>query len=115
MIDKCWHEGCAGHLGKFPSCLAEVLWEWSLDPCEADRSTGRTEAYGWFSAISLEHEVTQDLDGVAVTVPPGWYMITEDDRGAVGLIEYATREELDQAFKEVDDQFSEWLEINEPE
>lgn len=115
VIGKCRQQGCAGHLGKFPSCVAEVLWEWSLDPGGEDRSTGCTEAYGWFSAIGLEDEATQDLDGVAVIVPAGWYMITENDRGAVGLIEFATREELDRAFEEADRQYGEWLEINEPE
>lgn len=115
MIDKCDHDGCQGHLGKFSSCVDEAVWELSLDTI-VDRQTGRTEAYGHFTAMTFHADEEHTLsDGTKVTIPEGWYMVEENDQGFVWVIKYDSQAELDQAFDEQDQRYSEWLEINEPE
>lgn len=113
MLSRCDQDGCTGHLGKFSSCLHEALWELSMDGWGT--STGRTEAHGHFTAITLDEPHEHDLGGVKVMIPAGWYMVTEDDHGFVYVITYASAAELDQAFDEQDQRYGEWLEINEPE
>ncbi len=85
--------GCPGHLGKFDSCLAEALYEWTLDEAFHDRddATGSTEFEGCVTALIVERaeEVTIDPDGEArtVLVPPAAYLVWADESGSVTLTE----------------------------
>jgi hypothetical protein len=118
----CSQEGCNGHLAKFQDCLTEALWEISM---YAGESTGSTEAYGHFTLIHIEAEeihimgadlgVDESAQGPAVTIPAGWYMISQYDRGDVYHDQYDTESEATEAWTAADQEYSAWLDINEPD
>lgn len=85
---KCDEATCNGHLAKFSSCLAEVLWCASLDG--AGDSVGDCDFRGYHTLI----EVTAadagrwTYDDVSADVPAGWYIVTTVSSGAVYLSRY---------------------------
>src|SRR5688572_24029799 len=118
----CSQEGCTGHRGKFPTCLTEALWEISM---YAGESTGSTEAYGHFTLIHIDTEeihvmgsdlgVPEDQQGPRVTIPAGWYMVESYESGAVIHTEHESELHATEAWTAYDEEYSAWLEINEPE
>lgn len=90
---------CDGHLGKFDDCLAEALYEWTLDEAyhERDDATGNGEFEGHVTALIVEQdeEATIDPDGVArtVLVPAGNYLVFVGNSGAVTVATTDTAEE----------------------
>jgi hypothetical protein len=119
-LPRCSTVGCEGHLGKFQDCLSEALWEISL---YAGESTGSTEAYGHFTLIHVEEnethvmgaELGQDPGGPTVAIPAGWYMVQASESGAVYTWRCPSEAEALGQFSLAGDEYSEWLNINEPD
>lgn len=83
----CDFTGCTGHLGKFQSCLAEAIWEQSLDFPEDQ--TGSTEFEGHFALMIYGEADNQKLeDGRVVPIPAGSYIVQSAESGAVYLLEF---------------------------
>jgi len=101
---------CDGHLGKFDDCLAEALYEWSLDGTDAH--TGDSDFEGHLSMILVESDTTAtiDPDGVArvVAVPAGNYLLWTASTGAVTLTVADTAEEARNIFQACDTRYSLW-------
>lgn len=118
-MERCTQDGCTGHLGKFPDCLTEALWEVSMF---AGDSTGNTEAYGHYTLIHVDgdesHTMGADLGapvpGPVVSLPAGWYMVCTNDQGFVWLESWAASEETEATsrFADLDHEYCQWLEIN---
>jgi hypothetical protein len=102
--------GCDGHLGKFDDCLAEALYEWSLDG--ADASTGDSDFEGHLSLIIVDTDTTAaiDPDGVAreVAVPAGNYLLWTASTGAVTLSTADTVEGAWEIFRHNDARYALW-------
>lgn len=119
-MSHCGQEGCTGHLAKFPDCLTETLWEISMIDGKA---TGSTEAYGHYTLLDFPadhtHVMGADLgadDGApTVLISAGWYMVGTNDHGSVWHTSYANEAEAVEAFETLESEYSEWLDINEPE
>lgn len=119
-MGHCGQEGCKGHFGKFPNCTTEALWEVSMI---AGDSTGSVDAYGHYTLIHFEaddrHVMGEDLGvedhGPVVVIPAGWYIVITNDQGAVDSAYYETESEAMEIFTAVDQDYSAWLEINEPD
>lgn len=107
----CAQDGCTGHLGKFQSCLAEAVWEGTLDGPDAE--TGRTEAHGHYALMvySADDQVWLQ-DGVVVTIPAGAYMVESTESGAVYLHTYDSEAAARAAFDEADRAYSAWEDAN---
>lgn len=120
-IGHCSQEGCKGHLGKFPTCLTEALWEWTM--LGAGDSTGSVEAYGHYTLIHVDEATDHDIGeylgvedhGPVVPVPVGWYMVIVNDQGAVDHVEYADEASAMEVFTAVERDYSAWLDVNEPD
>lgn len=101
---------CDGHLGKFDDCLAEALWEWSLD--SADASTGDSDFEGHLSLIIVDADTTStiDPDGVAreVAVPAGNYLLWSASSGAVTLSTADDAEAAWEIFRHNDTRYGMW-------
>jgi hypothetical protein len=119
--NPCGVDGCAGHLAKFPDCLTEALWEVSMIDGE---STGSTEAYGHYTLIHYPEAETHvmghalgvtDPDAVHVDIPAGWYMVGTNDQGSVWHTSYADEAEARADFAIAEEEYSAWLDVNEPE
>lgn len=116
----CGVEGCTGHLGKFPDCLTEALWEISMVDGE---STGSTEAYGHYTLINIDsdlrHSMGEDLGveghGPEVMISAGWYMVQATESGAVYSWACESEPIARQQFAEFDQEYDAWSEINDPE
>jgi hypothetical protein len=91
-LPKCDVADCPGHLGKFSSCVAEAVYEWSLDGTA--ESTGSTDFEGHYALfiVAEPEEATIDPDGRkrTVAVPAGNYILHSDSSGAVELWSYET-------------------------
>lgn len=111
-LPTCDTEGCPGHLGKFDSCVAEALYEWSMDGTAND-VTGDVDFNGHYSLYIVESDetVTIDPDGEnrVVTVPAGNYILHSASSGAVTLGTYDTPEEARADFVIAEHEYSEWL------
>lgn len=118
--NPCSVEGCTGHLGKFSDCLTEALWEVSMVDGE---STGSTEAYGHYTLIHIDsdtsHSMGKDLGvkdhGPEVMISAGWYMVQATEQGFVYSWACESEAIARQQFAEVDQEYSAWLDINDPE
>lgn len=116
----CGQQGCKGHLGKFSDCLTEALWEASMVGGE---STGSTEAYGHYTLIHFDsdtsHSMGKDLGvedhGPEVMISAGWYMVQATEQGFVYSWACESEAIARQQFAEVDQEYSAWLDINDPE
>ncbi len=102
--------GCDGHLGKFDSCLAEAIYEWSLD--DADARTGDCDFEGHLTLVLIPQPTTTvvDPDGIAreVAVPAGNYLLWEAPSGAVSLGTTATPEQAREIFRETERRYDLW-------
>ncbi len=78
---------CSGHLGKFDDCLAEALFDWSLD--DAVDSAGDTDFEGHVALLAVDEPTPCDLvdSGRVVVVPPGFYLVWTASSGAVTVTE----------------------------
>ena len=113
-MSKCDYERCEGHLGKFSSCLAEAVWQSSLDG--ADETTGRTEAYGHYALMLFNFDEALPLgDKATITVPAGAYIVQSTNQGFVYLLEYDTEAKAREDFAQAEKDYGEWLDENEPE
>lgn len=104
---------CTGHLGKFGSCLAEAVYELSMDGSYADGEAGDTE-FGEYAALFIlptHTPVTIDPDGDArtVTVPAGNYVLTEAGSGAVDVTGHDTDAQARAALAEIEARYTAWL------
>lgn len=105
---KCETEGCPGHLGKFDCCRDEALYELTLSGF--DESTGDVEAYGHHTLVMLVEPKPVDIqDGMRVVVPQGFYIVTQDNSGFVGVSSFGSEEEARAEFQRLDDEYGEWL------
>lgn len=116
MLSKCDWEHCTGHLGKFSSCLAEALWT-MVNSGEADNTTGTVEYEGFFALFTYSPDdppskVDINEGGEPFIVQPGHYIVSEDERGFVSLVEYSTEEEARESFMESEARYGRWLEAN---
>lgn len=88
---------CDGHLGKFDNCLAEALWEISL---EDHNSTGDGDFEGHYGLVVIvggDEDYTVNSDGQArtVTIPEGNYIVRTWTTGGVSIWTYDTPAEAE--------------------
>src|SRR5688500_10419625 len=97
----CGHKGCQGHIGKFSSCLDEVIWESTLDG--ADETFGDTDWIGHYAMVRVsdDHSWTrvpessespckpEPVGYVALTYPSGRVSVDYlgDDTGVMATYE----------------------------
>lgn len=113
-MSTCDNAGCAGHLGKFQSCLSEALWEASLEG--SDRTTGSSEFEGHFALQHYPDNETATLgNGVTVDIPNGWYIVETAESGAVWTSHYPSEAEALRVFNAADERYGEWLDTEESE
>lgn len=105
----CEQTGCAGHLGKFGSCLEESLWEWALD---VNDYTGSSDFDGWYALVIVDQDTVVESEAIAdsepVVVPAGNYVVHEHTSGFVTVASYDTRQEADEAFERAQDAYAAW-------
>lgn len=110
-LDKCETEGCQGHLAKFADCISEALWCASLD--WQPEQTGSTDFGIWACILTFDDD---DEDNVVllsdetskVTVPLGFYMLTESSLGFVGHVKFETESEMRAEFGALQAQYLKW-------
>lgn len=93
-LPKCDTLGCPGHLGKYDSCLDEILHGWAIDVPTAQ--TGDCSTIGWWLAlVEVADEVLERRDDPdrIVDIPAGWYIVEEWDNGYVSVQHFATEAE----------------------
>jgi hypothetical protein len=106
-MSRCDNPGCRGHLGKFPDCIAEALWQ--LDP---DESTGNTDWEAWYGLFQFDapEDVTLHAwPNVTVTIPTATYIAGEDSRGAVFYTAFMDSEAARKGWAAIEASYSEWL------
>lgn len=107
----CTTEGCPGHLWKFSDCVAEAVYEWSLDGSAVEQ-TGDVEFEGHFSLFIVPEDEPTRIDpggdNRPVTVPAGWYILYCADSGAVDLWSYDTERDARTEFELHDLAYSNW-------
>lgn len=110
---NCTQDGCTGHLGKFPDCLTEALWQLSMSGMLGE-PTGDVEYEGHYTLMIFDESLTEPLDnGPAVTVPTGYYLLGTDGQGFVWLQAYDTEAEAREIFDEIDARYAAWSEVDD--
>lgn len=106
-MNTCGTEGCTGHLGKFPDCVTEAIWELSLDTI-MDFDTGSTDFEGHYSLMNFDFDEMHELeDGRSVLIPAGLYLIVTSSSGAV--FNWAgSDEQLRQEFARAEQAYADW-------
>jgi len=83
----CGHAGCTGHVGKFSSCLDEVLWESTLDG--ADETFGDTDWHGHYAMLYVGDDpswvATPESSETPLKPPPGVYVVFTAPSGWVSV------------------------------
>jgi hypothetical protein len=78
---------CPGHLSKFDDCLAEGLFDWSLEG-GALADAGDCEFEGHVALIAVEEPTPHTLDGGRIiSVPAGVYLVWTASNGGVTVTE----------------------------
>lgn len=111
-LPKCDESTCPGHLGKFSDCVAEAVYEWSMDGV-ADEVTGSIDFQGHYSLYIVERpeDVVIGLgtpDARDMVVPAGNYLLHVATSGAVSLWNYSTEEAARNEFKAADEAYTAW-------
>lgn len=113
-IPRCDQKGCPGHLGKFSSCLAEWLWECSLDG-DADESFGDTDWHGHYAMLIVSDDPSwtgrpggESSTVEPVTPTPGVYMVITQPTGVVSVLYYATVEACMGVYAELREEYYRW-------
>lgn len=105
----CDTPGCAGHLGKFPDCLTEALWDLSINGFDDD-TTGDSEFRGHFTLLVFPEEYPRQLEnGPLVMIPAGAYLVTTYESGAVVSERFDSEADARTAFDAEDQAYSAWL------
>jgi hypothetical protein len=101
---------CPGHLGKFDDCLAEALWEWSLDDADGTTGTGDFEGHTALIIAYQDETVVIDPDGDTreVLVPAGIYLLFEASTGIVTYMIAENKEQARAIFDANDERYALW-------
>lgn len=110
-LPKCDAEGCPGHIGKFSDCIAEAVYQWSLEGCADDGQTGSIDYQGHYSLFIVTHDQEVWLDDTGdrkVPVPAGNYILHSATSGAVTLWNYETEESARNDFASAEAAYAAW-------
>ncbi|WP_336794088.1 hypothetical protein [Gordonia malaquae] len=97
---------------KFGSLTDEYLYRLTLDGTFRDGGSNESPT-GWFAAVVLpagtaaDTEILADIPGLTAA-PTGWFLVTEDEQGFVGVQSFGSEAELDKAFAEREEQYAKW-------
>jgi hypothetical protein len=101
---------CDGHLGKFGDCLAQALWEWSLDGL--GDGTGSGDFEGWTHLFDVERDTPAMIepDGIAreIEVPAGAYLLFVSTVGAVTYMLADSAEQARAVFQVAEERYEAW-------
>lgn len=88
----CGHRGCTGHVGKFSSCLDEVVWQFSMD--SADEVFGDTDWHGYLAMVEVDDHESWEAKPESSDIPlrpdPGIYAVWTRPDGGVSVTRYDT-------------------------
>lgn len=109
-MNDCEQHGCEGHLGKFPDCLTEAIWQLSMDG-GANETTGDATDWGaHFQLFTFTSEETVTVDnGPTVTIPIGAYILVTYSSGFVYLWLYDTEADAREEFDAQDREYGKWI------
>lgn len=83
----CGHIGCTGHIGKFSSCLDEVIWQHTLD--SADETFGDTDWHGHYAMVHVSDDEswtdTPETSETPLKPEPGVYVAFTAPSGRVAV------------------------------
>lgn len=83
----CGHQGCVGHVGKFSSCLDEVIWYSTLD--SADETFGDTDWHGHYAMVVVSDDDsftdTPESSETPLKPEPGVYVVFTAPSGLVSV------------------------------
>lgn len=102
-MKTCTQEGCAGHLGKFDSCLDEVLYEFSMESTDTTGDVDFDGHYAYVPVLEPEQVAGDEVAGGAtITVPAGHYIVFTSTQGWVTVKRWDTAKDaqLDLAIAE---------------
>jgi len=93
MITHCCQNGCPGHLGKYRNCLEEAIDAIILNggymELDSNERHGGSVAL-WFTPDRFPYELE---DGPTVSIPAGWYVVTEQSCGFVTVDQLDTEQD----------------------
>lgn len=107
---------CHGsHLGKFPSCLDEALYELSV---EWDEGRGDPD-FGWAAPVKVaegdpdsSERYTLSVPGFQVVVPGGFYIVFTLTTGQVSVVKYEDEDTAEEAWDAWLRGFEGWASVN---
>lgn len=102
----CDQSGCGGHFAGFSSCRDLALYITSND--NFDANCGDMDFEGYYTLMLVQQPVKVDLDGIAVTVPAGHYIIHEMPRSEVLVRSYDTEAEARTAYTAFERRYHAW-------
>lgn len=98
ICDPAISPNCPGHkpVDKFRDCLTEALFY-----ADHDATTGTVDGFGVWVGLIIQ-DMAETLDStrdLPVTIPAGTFLVlTEDDRGFVGVDQFDTAEDAQARF-----------------
>lgn len=106
-VPTCEFKHCTGHLGKFDDCVAEALWELSLDGADGD--TGTVDFEGHFTLVLLEEPYTHKLnDQHEIEIPAGYHIVVDQPGGWVTIRSYESEAKAREVFAGHEKRFGAW-------